>query len=142
MHRPWHLWAAGILSLLCRAGGAFDYLMVQAKVSSFLANFTPRTTGVFRELPHLGRCHMGHGRVAFFVLGSLFLLMRSRFASAAFFVALIGILATSVFSFGLSEVSMIDLAGPTVVIFSAAVFVLIGVLWLYSRAMTRRGYLR
>lgn len=141
MHRPWHLWAVGILSLLWNAGGAFDYLMVQAKVPSYLANFTPEQLAYFTSYPTWAVATWATG-IWFSVLGSLFLLMRSRFASAAFFVSLIGLLATSVYSFGLSEVSMIDLAGPTAAIFSAAVFVLIVVFWLYSRAMTRRGYLR
>lgn len=141
MRRPWHLWAVGVLSLLWNAMGAFDYLMVQARVQAYLEAFTPEQLAYFTSYPTWAVATWATG-VWFSVLGSLLLLVCSRFASTAFLISLLGLVATSVYSFGLSEVSMIDLAGPTAAIFSAAIFVMIVVFWAYARAMTRRGYLR
>lgn len=133
MRRPWHLWAVGILSLFWNAMGAFDYLMVQARVQSYLDNYTPEQLAYFTSYPAWAVATWATG-VWFSVLGSVFLLARSRFASTAFLIALLGLIATSVYSFGLSEVSMIDFAGPTAALFSAAIFVMIVVFWAYARA--------
>jgi len=141
MRRPWHLWAVGLLSLLWNTMGALDYLMVQARVPSYLGNYTPEQLAYFTSYPSWAVATWATG-VWFSVLGSVFLLARSRFASTAFFIALLGLIATSVYSFGLSEVSIIDLAGPTAALFSAAIFIMIVVFWAYARGMTRRGYLR
>lgn len=141
MRRPWHLWAVGLLSLLWNTMGAFDYLMVQARVPSYLGNYTPEQLAYFTSYPSWAVATWATG-VWFSVLGSVFLLARSRFAGTAFFIALLGLIATSVYSFGLSEVSIIDLAGPTAALFSAAIFIMIVVFWAYARGMTRRGYLR
>ena len=141
MRRPWHLWAVGLLSLLWNTMGALDYLMVQARVPSYLGNYTPEQLAYFTSYPTWAVATWATG-VWFSVLGSVFLLARSRFASTAFFIALLGLIATSVYSFGLSEVSIIDLAGPTAALFSAAIFIMIVVFWAYARGMTRRGYLR
>ncbi len=141
MRRPWHLWAIGLLSLLWNAMGAFDYVMVQGRVPSYLGDYTPEQLAYFTSYPTWAVATWATG-VWFSVLGSVFLLARSRFASTAFFIALLGLIATSVYSFGLSKVSMIDLAGPTSALFSAAIFVMIVVFRAYARGMTRRGYLR
>ena len=80
--------------------------------------------------------------VWFSVLGSLLLLLRSRFAVQAFFISLLGLLASSVYTYGLAEVRMVDSASTMALVFSIAIYVVLVLLLIYARAMRRRGVLR
>lgn len=141
MKTRWHLWLVGIVSLLWNAVGAFDYTMTQSRSEWYLAQFTPEQLAYFFSYPAWVVAFWALGVWAA-VLGSVLLLMRSRFAAPAFAVSLVGIVVTSVYTFGLAETSMAEVTGSGAIWFSAVIFVVTLALWLYARAMRARGQLR
>jgi hypothetical protein len=141
MKTPMHLWIVGILSLLWNAGGAIDYLMTQLEVESYLAQLSAEQLAYIEAFPDWFQATWATG-VWFSVLGSLLLLLRSRFAVPAFFVSLLGLLASSVYTYGIADPSGIEISGTGALIFSAAIFVVLILLWVYARAMRIRGVLR
>jgi phosphatidylserine synthase len=75
------------------------------------------------------------------VAGSIFLLLRSRFAEVCFGLSLIFMAATFVHNFILSDVKMNEIAGPEALWFTAAIIVVAILLWIYARWMRQKGVL-
>jgi hypothetical protein len=95
---PAHLWIVGILSLLWNCFGAYDYLMTRLHNMQYLASMggdPQRTLAYVESLPLYGQIGWGLGVWAA-LLGSVLLLIRSRYAVHAFVASLIGM----VLSFG------------------------------------------
>ena len=137
---PWHLWAVGLLSLLWNAGGAADYVMVQYDVAAYTDQLTDPQRGFFDALPAWYVAAWATG-VWLSVVGSLLLLLRSRWAGTAFSVSLAGLLVASVYTFLVLDSSPMRDAGPLALAFTAAIYVVLVLLILYARAMRRRGVL-
>ena len=104
MKAPFHLWLIGILSLLWNAGGAYDYLMTQTGNVTYLEMLTPEQLDYLNSAPVWFVATWATG-VWFAVLGSILLLMRSRFAGTAFAVALVGFVVSAVYSYVLASPS-------------------------------------
>ncbi len=143
---PLHLWFVGVISLLWHAGGGFDYVSVQSGDADYL-QMTAQSLGVgadavrsyFNGWPVLIHATWAIG-VWGGVLGSLLLLLRSRFAFHAFLASIAGTTVTFLYRMidpmegvktSLGAVLM------TVLIFAATV-----VLIRYSKLMTASGVLR
>lgn len=141
MKTPWHLWLVGLVSLLWNAMGAFDYSMTQVRSEWYLAQFTPEQRAYFLGYPAWAVAFWAIG-VWFSVLGSVLLLLRRRLAAPAFVLSLVGIVVTSIYSYGLAETSMSEVTGSGAMLFSLAIVVVTLALWLYARAMAARGLLR
>ena len=136
--RPWHLWLVGILGLLWNLVGAYDYLMTQTQNGSYMSQFTPEQLEYFYGFPTWV--------VAFWalavwggVLGTLLLLLRKRFAVGVFLVSLLSMIVTSVYNFFLSD--GLQVMGSGALAFSGLIFIVALGLWLYARALARRGVL-
>ena len=141
MKAPFHLWLIGILSLLWNAGGAYDYLMTQTGNVTYLEMLTPEQLDYLNSAPVWFVATWATG-VWFAVLGSILLLMRSRFAGTAFAVALVGFVVSAVYSYVLASPSALEIGNSLTTIMSLAVGASLLLLWIYARAMTRRGVLR
>lgn len=135
---PWHLWLGGILGLLWNAVGAYDYLMTQTQNESYMSQFNPEQLEYFYGFPSWV--------VAFWalavwggVLGALLLLLRKRLSVPVLLVSFLAMIVTSVHNFLLSD--GLEVMGGVGVGFSVLVFVVALGLWLYARAMARRGVL-
>jgi cell shape-determining protein MreD len=138
---PIHLWIIGVVSLLWNAGGAADYVMSQFRVESYMAQLAPEHIAYIDAFPSWFEAVWAIG-VWGAVLGSLLLLLRSRFAVQAFFLSLVGLLASSVYSFGIAEPSSLELMGTFALWFTVAIYVVTIMLLIYARAMRWRGVLR
>ena len=139
---PIHLWVVGIVSLFWNAGGAFDYVMTRTNAAEYLAAQPDARLMMLDQAPLWFGFTWALG-VWFSVIGSLLLLMRSRFAGATFALSLIGLLGSSVYTYGIADGgSMVAAAGTAAIVFTIAIPVLLVLQWLYARAMTRRGVLR
>lgn len=139
---PIHLWIVGIVSLFWNAGGAFDYVMTRTNAAEYLAAQPDARLMMLDQAPLWFGFTWALG-VWFSVIGSLLLLMRSRFAGATFALSLIGLLGSSVYTYGIADGgSMVAAAGTAAIVFTIAIPVLLVLQWLYARAMTRRGVLR
>jgi hypothetical protein len=137
---PWHLWVVGGLTLLWNGFGAFDYLMTQTQNEGYMSQFTPAQLEFFYGFPAW--------LVAFWalavwggVLGSLLLLLRSRWAVEVFLVSLLSMVVTTIHNYFIADgLAVMGGAGPLV--FSSVIFLVALGLFLYARAMRRRGVLR
>ena len=140
MHAPWHLWVVGIVTLLWNAGAGFDYVATQYDLEFYMKNFSEAQIAWFQTFPGWVQSTWAiavWGSVA----GSIFLLMRSRWAGVAFGVALVCMIATAVHNFSLADSTMDDVVGMEAVWFTLVIFV-IGVFeWIYAREMRKRGVL-
>ena len=141
MKTPWHLWLVGILSLLWNAGGAYDYIMSKTRNADYLAALTPEQQAFFDSFPLWVNITWALG-VWGAVLGSVFLLLRSRFAVTAFAVSLLGAVLSAVRNFLVAGPSMAEVAGTFAIVFSLVILIVAFLLLVYARAMRRSGVLR
>ncbi len=141
MKTPWHLWVVGLVSLLWNAAGAFDYVMTETKNESYMANFTPEQLDYFSSFPAWAVGFWALG-VWFSVIGSILLLLRSRHAFAAFVVSIVGMIGTSVYTYGVAETSMAEISGTGAMIFTAVIVVVGLALPWYARWKTAAQVLR
>lgn len=139
---PIHLWIVGVVSLLWNSGGAMDYVMTRTNNAEYLAAQPDARLILLEQAPVWFSVAWPVG-VWLSVVGSVLLLLRSRFAAAAFALSLLGLIVSSVYTYGIAGGGNMAIdAGLMVVIFSAAIPVILLLQWLYARAMTRAGVLR
>lgn len=89
---PAHIWIVGILSLLWNCFGAYDYVMSHMRNMDYLGSMgmdANRVLAYMDSMPLYGKFGWGLGVWAA-LLGSILLLMRSRYALYAFAASLIG----------------------------------------------------
>ena len=133
---PWHLWAVGVLTLLWNSVGGFSYTMTrlgkledlgmgQAEIAYFES--APLWSNTFWALGVWGA-----------IAGSILLLLRSRFAFHAMVVAIIGLIGSNYWQYGVSDLPE-SLASPTlsIMIWVTTLFMLY-----YAWRMTKQGVLR
>jgi hypothetical protein len=68
--------------------------------------------------------------------------LRSRFASGAFAVSLVGLLLSAIWQFVIAEPSALVVSGAFALVFSAVIALVIVVLYNYAQRITARGVLR
>ena len=139
---PIHLWIVGVLSLIWNAGGAVDYTMTKFQVASYIEALPEAALRMLQDAPIWFDFSWAIG-VWFSVLGSLLLLARSRFAAGAFALSFLGLVVSSIYTYGLSDGGgMMAMGGMAALIFNIAIPIILVLLWIYARAMTRKGVLR
>ena len=135
---PWHLWAVGLIGLLWNGYGGYDYVMTQTNNAAYLAQFTPEQRAYFDSFPMWMEVVWAVG-VWGAVLGSVLLLLRSKWAFHAFLASLIAFAASVIYGQTSGGAAVM---GTTGMVFSAAIFLLGLGFVMYSRMMTRKGVLR
>ncbi|WP_340587054.1 hypothetical protein [Erythrobacter alti] len=143
---PWHVWVIGLVSLLWNSGGAYDYVMTQTRNMDYLVS-AAETAGVdpdvmvayYTAFPAWANAFWALGVWGAFV-GSLLLLIRSRYAFHAFLISILGIAGTTVFT-ATSDMPA-ELKTTWAWLFSAAIVIITILLAYYARKMTERGVLR
>ena len=136
---PWHLWVVGIVGLLWSAMGAMDYVMTETKNVEYMAAFTPEQLDFFYGLPIW---IIASWAIAVWggVVGAIFLLFRKSLAVTLFLVSFIAMVITAIHNYGLSN--GLEVIGDTFsLVFSAIIFIVALLLYLYARAMKQRGVL-
>jgi len=133
---PWHLWVVGVLTLLWNAVGGFSYSMTRFGMLEQLG-MSQTEIAFFESHPVWANALWAFG-VWGAIAGSLLLLLRSRWATTAVAIALVGLLGTTIFQYGMVEVPE-SLQSPalTAMIWATTLFML----W-YARKMTAEGVLR
>jgi hypothetical protein len=138
---PWHLWAVGILSLLWNGYGCYDYYMTVTGGEEYLRAYgmTDAQIDYYNAMPSwlTGAWAIGVWGAA---LGSVLLLLRSKWALHAFVVSFAAFLVSVVYSYGFSDAAALTGATGMImngVITAACVFFI----W-YAHTMTERGVLR
>lgn len=141
MRTPWHLWVVGLATLLWNAMGAFDYVMTQTENAEYLTQFTPEQLSYFQSFPVWVQ---GSWAVAvwFGVAGSVLLLFRSGWAAPVLGLSFLALVVTAFHNFVLADMKIQEIIGPEAVYFSAFIFVIALLLWLYALKMRADGVLR
>jgi hypothetical protein len=135
---PRHLWIVGVLSLLWNAIGAFDYSATQLRFEPYMSQFTPEQLAYFYGFPAWA---VAAWAIAVWssLLGSVGLLLRRRWSVVLFGIAIAGMVLTTIYSFLLSDGPSIMTTGEFV--FTAVIWIIAVLLFIYARAMSKRGVL-
>ena len=141
---PWHLWAVGVVSLLWNSFGAVDYTMSQLRNEAYLGS-AAKSMGItaadmiawIDSFPGWQHAFWALG-VWGALIGSVLLLMRSRYAVWAFGASLLGLAVTQIYQATVPKPEWADAAtGMTIGIWSIATFLLI-----YALSMRNKSVLR
>lgn len=146
---PWHLWVVGALSFLFNLGGANDYLQSQLRNESYIKAASDISGVSIEEMitymdsfPLWAQAFWAIG-VWGAVLGSLLLLLRTRYAFHAFAASLVGLAVSTVFQFSNPLPSDMSSDGKTFsIIFMIVIWIVMLGLTYYARRMTAKGVLR
>ncbi|MFV2067304.1 MAG: hypothetical protein ACC645_10020 [Pirellulales bacterium] len=136
---PRHLWVVGIIALLWNAIGAMDYVMTQTRNEAYMSQFTPEQLEFYYGFPGWV---VAAWAIAVWggVLGAVLLLLRKRLAVPVFLASLVAMVITTVQNYVLSN--GLEVVGDAfAVAFSALIFVVAVALYVYARAMQKRGTL-
>jgi hypothetical protein len=142
---PVHVWIVGILSLLWSCVGCYDYVMTRMHNTDYLAKVMPKVDPNamltwIDGFPIWAQFGWGLG-VWMGLLGSILLLVRSRYAVWAFGLSLLG----AVLGLGYQIALAPPLAGADDAMSKAMPYVIILIavaLFLYARAQAAKGVLR
>ena len=142
---PIHLWIIGGLSLLWSCFGAYDYLMTRMRNTDYIASAMPgvdpqAALAWIDRFPLYAQLGWGLG-VWMGLLGSVMLLVRSRWAVGAYALSLIG----AVLGLGYQIVAAPPLEGahgPMMTVMPYVIILLALGLFVYARAMAKKGLLR
>jgi hypothetical protein len=138
---PWHVWVVGGLSLLWNAMGALDFTMTQTHNEAYLKQFTPEQLAYFHGFPLWVVLAWGIATWGS-VVGSLLLLLRRGCAVQVNLAVIIGMAFTFVYNYVLTDGLKAMGGGVGSLVFTAVIVVVGVLLFLYARAMRRRGVLR
>ncbi len=141
MKTPIHLWIIGVLALIWNFGGVFDYVAVKFRMESYISQMPEGGMAFLDAAPAWYSAAWAIG-VWFSLIGALLLLLRSRLAPSAFGMSFLGLVIASIYSFVIADSSPMRDAGMGAMLFTLAIYVVLIILYLYARAMTRRGVLR
>jgi len=142
---PVHLWIVGILALLWNAIGAFDYLMTRRRdtgyLQSMMPNVDPNTVLAWIDgFPIWAQIGWGLG-VWMGLLGSVLLLVRSRWAVWTFALSLIGIILGIGYQLVASSPPPGSAEGMAALMPYVVIAIGLFLLW-YSWSMEKKGVLR
>ncbi len=138
---PWHLWVVAIVAVLWNLMGVVDFTMTETRNATYLKGLKPEQVDYILSFPLWSVITWAVGVFGGF-LGSLLLLFRRRWAVPVFLFSIFGVILTSLYSHVISDFDKVMGGGAGLKIFSGVIFVIAVLLWLYARAMTRRGLLR
>ncbi len=136
---PWHLWVVGVIAVIWNSGGAVDYTMTQMRNESYMSAFTPEQLDYFYAFPAWADAVWALGVWGAFI-GSLLLLLRSRYAVVAFGISLVGLLGSTIYQMTVDK--PVSLITPGIWIFTAAIWLSVILLLWYALRMTKKGVLR
>jgi hypothetical protein len=141
-----HLWIVGVLSLFWNCFGAYDYTMTRTHNLAYLKSSMPgvdpnAALAWIDGMPMYAQIGWGLG-VWFALLGSLLLLVRSRFAVWAFGISLIGALLSIGYQLVLAPPMPGASQSPAMKAIPALIIVIAVALFYYARAIEKRFLLR
>lgn len=140
---PAHLWIVGILSLLWNCFGAYDYLMTRMRNTDYLSGLGIDPNVILAwidSFPMWAQAGWGLG-VWGAMLGSVLLLMRSRYAVWAYAVSLFGMALS--FGYQYMGSTMPEGMDAGMLAYMPIVIAVIGIAqFIYARSMQSKGVLR
>lgn len=137
---PWHFWAVAIVSLLWNAFGCYDYYMTQTGGDEYLRSLgmTDAQIAFYDTMPSWLEGAWAAG-VWGALLGSILLLLRSKWAFQAFVISFAGFVVSVIYTYGFAN--GLEANGPAALFMSAAIAAACVFFIWYARFATRRGLL-
>ena len=133
---PWHLWLVGILTLLFNAMGILSYMTTKLGMLAEMG-MTPEQIAFMDSYPAWANALWALGVWGAFA-GSVLLLLRSRFAVPAMWLALVGLIGTTVYNYGMVDVpASMEAPALDVAIWAVTLFLLF-----YCARMAKAGVLK
>ena len=134
---PWHFWLIAGLSLPWNSFGAFDYTMSHVRGDAYYrqAGMTEAQIAAMAAYPAWMHAVWAVG-VWGSALGSVLLLLRSKWAFHAFAVSILGAIGNLAYS------ATHSMGGPAEMGLPVLIITVCGLLIWYAWAMTKRGVLR
>lgn len=145
MKAPWHIWVVGLVTLLWHAGGAYDYLMSGLRAPAYLAMIPEENrAGYVAYLEAMPVWAVSAWALGVWgsVAGSALILLRSRHAVAAFFIALFGLVGTTFYTFAIAPPSPFTAISPATLAFTGAIVLVLLAALFYSRRQVAAGHLQ
>jgi hypothetical protein len=144
---PVHLWIVGILGLLWNAIGCYDYFMTRTRNTDYFTSMMPNVDPAAAlawvdSFPMFAQFGWGLG-VWGGLLGSVLLLMRSKWATIVLGLSMLGAIISlgyQVLAAAPPPPGMMD-EGPAALMPYVIIAIAIG-LFLYARAQQQKGVLR
>lgn len=138
---PAHLWILGILSLLWNGYGGYDYYMSHTGGLAFFeaSGLDAEAFAWFQAMPAWATAAWAVG-VWVSLLGSILLLLRSRHATSAFLVSLLGAVISFAYQFTSDRPASME--GGIATVMPLVIIVMIVAQWYYARRMTAAGVLK
>ena len=136
---PRHQWVVGVIALLWNAMGAMDYVMTQTKNEAYMSKFTPEQLSFFYDMSAWA---VAAWAIAVWggLLGAVLLLARRHLAVWVFLVSLVAMVVATFHNYVLSN-GMEVIGNAFSLVFTAVIFLISLALFLYARAMHKRGIL-
>ncbi len=136
---PWHLWVVGVVSLLWNAGGVTSYTMTHLGMLESMG-MPAQQISYYSSFPAWATAVWALGVWGCF-FGSVALLLRSRFATALFAISIVGLIGTTIFQWGISDLPA-DLKTTGHMLFAAAIWLITITLFFYSKIQRSKNVLR
>lgn len=138
---PKHLWIVGILSLLWNAFGAYDYTMSHVGGLGYFESMGLDAAAFawFSALPAWSVAAWAIG-VWMSVVGSILLLLRSRFAELAFLASFVGAVVSFAYQFTSERPASLESGMATIM--PVVILIAIAAQWYYARRQAAAGVLR
>jgi len=137
---PAHLWIVGFLALLWNAFGCYDYLMTQTANATYLGKIPPDQLAYMNTLPSWLTAFWALG-VWGGLVGSVAMLMRSRYSVWAFALSLIGAVVGMGYQMFVQKMPASMTQGAMAIMPWVIIVVAAFLLW-YSRNEEKKGVLR
>jgi hypothetical protein len=138
---PWHLWLVAIVGVFWNGFGGYDYTMTKTGGDEYLRAFgmTEAQIAYFNDMPAWMTAAWAIG-VWGAVLGTILLLLRSKWAFPVFVISFAAFLASLIYQYALTNAG--EIMGAQSAIMSAVITAgCVFFIW-YAWAMTKRGVLR
>lgn len=139
---PWHLWLVGVLSLLWNGFGAFDFIQTTTRGEAYMREmgFGPEMIAYYNAMPSwmYGPWILG---VWGAVIGSILLLVRSRWAVTAFAASLLGAAVSLIYS-KLIDPPPVSPEMAAMAVMPWVILLIAAFLAWYAWFMAKRGVLR
>lgn len=140
---PWHLWVAGVLSLLWNGFGAFDFIQTTTRGEAYMraSGFGDEMIAYYNALPVWMYVPWTLG-VWGAVIGSILLLLRRRWAVHAFALSLAGAVVSLIYSKFINPPPALPAEFAIMAWMPYVITLIAAVLAWYAWAMARKGVLR
>ncbi len=136
---PWHLWVIGIVSLLWNSTGVMSYTMTHMGMLESM-DMPADQIAYYSSFPSWATAVWALGVWGCF-FGSLALLLRSRYGVWLFGISMLGLIGTTIFQWGLSDMPEV-LSSSGHKLFAAVIWVITLALFFYARRMHEAGVLK